>query len=68
MEITNKIELEEAKEKLERLVDVHQYNQMLAGSSKIPIDPEIMWLSRTIKEYEEKAVEEQYNYGGSTLF
>lgn len=68
MEITNKIELEEAKEKLERLVDVHQYNQMLAGSSKIPIDPEIMWLSRAIKEYEEKAVEEQYNYGGSTLF
>ena len=68
MEITNKIELEEAKEKLERLVDVHQYNQMLAGSSKIPIDPKIMWLSRAIKEYEEKAVEEQYNYGGSTLF
>jgi hypothetical protein len=68
MEITTKDELNEAKAKLERLIDFHQYNQMLAGSSKLPIDPELMWLTRAIKEYEEKAVEEQSMYGGSTLF
>jgi hypothetical protein len=51
-EINSRIELEEAKKKLERLVDIHQYNQMLAGSSRLPIDPEIGWLKSAIDKYE----------------
>ena len=51
-DITNKEELKEAKEKLENLVDTHKYHQMLAGSSKIPPDPEMLWLHKAIELFE----------------
>lgn len=52
MEIENYFELRKAKERLTYLVDRHQYNQMLAGDSKLLIDPEILWLKDAIDRFE----------------
>ena len=54
MDIENRTELREAKEKLEKLVDVHKYHQMLAGGSKIPPEPEILWLHKAIELFEKE--------------
>ena len=54
MEILNREALVEAKAKLERLISNHKYNQMLAGSSKIPPDPEILWLHKAIELFEKE--------------
>jgi len=67
MEIANRVELVKAKEKLERLLDTYKYDQMLAGVSKIPPDPEILWLHKAIEVFEkDNPLEPDYNnsHGG----
>ena len=64
MEINNDKELEEAETKLEKLIDYHKYNQMLAGDSKLPIDPEILWITKAIKKYKDEKETKQFNYSG----
>ena len=52
MEIVDRDKLQEAKKELERLIDMHKYDQMLAGGSKIPADPKILWLHKAIEKFE----------------
>jgi len=67
LEIASKIELDEAKAKLEKLIDLHKYNQMLVGNSKIPPDPEILWLHTAIELFEkENPITSRYHGGYPT--
>lgn len=64
MEINNEKEFEEAKKKLEKLIDLHKYHQMLAGDSPLMVDPEIEWITKAIKKYEEEKRTSLFNYSG----
>jgi hypothetical protein len=54
MILKNKREFEEAKEKLAKLVDRHQYEQMLAPGTKLVPSTEIMHLAAAIEKYEKE--------------